>query len=380
MTLSSASSLVRQAHRQMDKARVQLRSNVVLDGEAWHLVPGDALQQYAPHLLKRPHHPTARQRDEHMYYVPCSICRRLSHEIALEGCNQCSHGPSRAAQDAAIARHEAAQRELATLKQGLRPDEATLGERPPADSTAQQVPRASRILVPSAGAEDWKRFLAEPEKHWRTGYSAKALASCWEAADGFPASVQALFDASPFEELHRLEMLLGIPEHRVPLPGGSRASQTDLFVLARARDGLAAIAVEGKVSEPFGPRVREWLAPTPSSIEGEPDIPPSSGKRERIEFVCSNLGLAEEDVADARYQLLHRTVSALIEAERFGARHAVMLVHSFSPMSEWFDDYKRFAALLGADGKQGELVRVRVPGDVRLYLGWATGEASYLTL
>ncbi len=87
----------------------------------------------------------------------------------------------------------------------------------------------SKILIPSSGAEAWQRFLAEPEKQWRTGYSAKALASCWEGADGFPASVQAVFDGSPFEELHGLEMLLGIPEHRVALPGGRRASQTDLF-------------------------------------------------------------------------------------------------------------------------------------------------------
>jgi len=26
------------------------------------------------------------------------------------------------------------------------------------------------------GPEDWKPLLAEPEKHWRTGYSAKTLA------------------------------------------------------------------------------------------------------------------------------------------------------------------------------------------------------------
>jgi hypothetical protein len=133
----------------------------------------------------------------------------------------------------------------------------------------------SKILIPSGGAEGWRRLLAESEKHRRSGYSAKALARCWEAADGSPPSVQALFDSARLEELHGLEMLLGIPEHRVPLPGGRRASQTDLFVLARANEGLAAIAVEGKVAEPFGPLVREWIAPKPSSVEGEPAIAPS---------------------------------------------------------------------------------------------------------
>jgi hypothetical protein len=45
-------------------------------------------------------------------------------------------------------------------------------------------------------------------------------------------------------------MLFSIPAYRVPLPGGRRASQTDLFALARANDGLAAIAVEGKSGRP----------------------------------------------------------------------------------------------------------------------------------
>ena len=238
----------------------------------------------------------------------------------------------------------------------------------------------SRILVPSGGAEGWKRFLAEPEKQWRTGYSAKALAHCWEGPDGFPPSVQALFDGSRFEELRGLEMLLGIPEHRVPLPGGRRPSQTDLFVLGRATDGLAAIAVEGKVAEPFGPLIREWLAPTPSPVEGEPDIPASEGKRQRLAFLSSNLGLAVDDVADARYQLLHRTVSALIEARRFAARHAVMLVHSFRARDDSYADYERFASMLDGDATKDELVAARVPGDVRLYLGWATGDETYLAL
>jgi hypothetical protein len=175
-------------------------------------------------------------------------------------------------------------------------------------------------------------------------------------------------------------MLLGIPEHRVPLPGGRRASQTDLFVLARANDGLAAIAVEGKVAEPFGPLVREWIAPTPSSIEGEPDIAPSEGKRERLTFLCSGLGLAADDIADARYQLVHRSVSALIEARRFAARYAVMLVHSFSERDDSFADYERFAAMLGADAARDELFAARVPGNVPLYLGWASGDRTYLTL
>jgi hypothetical protein len=69
----------------------------------------------------------------------------------------------------------------------------------------------TRILIPATDAADWQRLLAEPEKHWKSGYSAKALAHCWQNAEGFPASVRAVLDSSPFPRFHALTMLLGIP-------------------------------------------------------------------------------------------------------------------------------------------------------------------------
>ena len=51
----------------------------------------------------------------------------------------------------------------------------------------------SKILAFTSGPDDWKALLADPVKHWRPGYSARTLAYCWEAADGFPPEVaQAL--------------------------------------------------------------------------------------------------------------------------------------------------------------------------------------------
>jgi hypothetical protein len=57
-----------------------------------------------------------------------------------------------------------------------------------------------------------------------------------------------------------------------------------------------------------------------------------------------------------------------------------MLVHSFSERDESFADYEWFAVMLGADAKRDELVAVRVPGEVPLYLGWAIGDRTYLSL
>jgi hypothetical protein len=48
----------------------------------------------------------------------------------------------------------------------------------------------------------------------------------------------------------------------------------------------------------------------------------------------------------------------LIEAERFCAGHALMLVHSFSQTHEWFEDYAAFARLLGCEAKVGAIQHV----------------------
>jgi hypothetical protein len=220
-----------------------------------------------------------------------------------------------------------------------------------------------RILIPCSSAEEWKVFLADPG-HWRTGYSARSLAHCWQDAAGFPISVAQALESTP--SLSRSQVLFAIPEHKVPLPGGSRPSQTDLWVLARTDGGLVSIAVEGKVSEPFGPTVGEWLAS------------PSEGKLRRLDYLRELLQLPDPVPQDLRYQLLHRTASALIEAERYFAEHAVMLVHSFSQTDEWFSDFARFAEALGATAVKGELIAVPRRTRPTLYLGWVRGEAQYL--
>jgi hypothetical protein len=182
--------------------------------------------------------------------------------------------------------------------------------------------------------------------------------------------VRGLFAASPYPHFHEIEMLLAIPEWKVPLPGGERPSQTDLFVLARAPSGLAVIAVEGKVDEPFDALVGDWLA---AESGGE-----SVGKRERLDYLCSELGISAEAAMPLRYQLMHRTVSALIEARRFTAPHALMLVHSFSPTALWLDDYLAFAASLGAaEAGKDTISRVGDRGGVALYLGWCSGEQRW---
>lgn len=226
--------------------------------------------------------------------------------------------------------------------------------------------RPNRIYVPAPSADDWQGLLAEPDLHWKKGRSARALAHCWTDADGWPASFGAALTQAG---LGQLEILLGLPEHRVPLAGGARPSQTDLFVLARdATDGsLAALAVEGKLSEPFGPLASDWL----EEDEG--------GKRTRLRFLLETLGLSDTTTTGSlRYQLLHRTASAVIEARRFNAARALMIVHSFSGEQAGFSDYSVFAKMLGASPGVGVISQAHGCDGTQLWLGWVAGEPRFL--
>lgn len=223
----------------------------------------------------------------------------------------------------------------------------------------------AKIYIPATTAEQWSHLLAEPTKHWRKGFSARTLAYCWQDASGFPSEVDAVLQA--YEPLRGIELLLGLPEHQVPLPGGSRPSQSDIWCLARNGSGLVSMAIEGKVEEPFGPTVGEWLA------QG------SVGKSTRLVFLQEQLSLGSAPPDQIRYQLLHRTASAVIEAKRFFATRAVMLVHSFSPTHEWFDDFAAFARLLGIVPERNRVYSCGVRGGVDLHIGWVSGEQRFLT-
>lgn len=216
-----------------------------------------------------------------------------------------------------------------------------------------------RIYIPTTSADDWRRHLADPAKQWRSGYSARELAECWEKAEGFPPEFIELFARSENPALNQMELLLAIPEYQVTLPGGGHPSQNDLFILARAGDGrLAAIMVEGKAAEPFGDTLGSWL-------EGA-----SRGKQRRLRYLWQLLGLAAEPPLHIRYQLLHRTASAVLEAERFGAGYALMIVQSFNPEHRWLEDYQAFIKLFSANGGENELVELSCRNDICLHAGW----------
>lgn len=218
---------------------------------------------------------------------------------------------------------------------------------------------------------DWRSLLADPDKQWCRRASALELAVSWEGAQrterGIPPRVIDALDRNPV--LAGCRLLLAFPEHRVTLKGRGRASQTDLWAVLRAGDEYVSMAVEGKAGEAFGPTLGEWL------------IQPSDGKKERLDQLYQILQVATRPHSDElRYQLFHRTASAILEAERVGATIAIMLVQCF-PREDRDDaqswrDFTAFCAFLGASAVRGGLVQVRRPDGASLFLGWVDCKAA----
>ncbi|MBS3651249.1 hypothetical protein KEU06_21790 [Pseudaminobacter sp. 19-2017] len=163
------------------------------------------------------------------------------------------------------------------------------------------------------------------------------------------------------------ELIAAFPEHQVPLEGGGRNSQSDLFALLGIGAETAAMTVEAKVSEPFGPTLAEWTSPL------------TDGRRVRLAQINGLLGLPSELPGCLRYQLLHRTAAAVLEASRFRASRAIMIVQSYSPQRLWFDDFAAFAQLFGILARHDHLFETRLPSGLPLHLGWITGNPQMLT-
>lgn len=222
-----------------------------------------------------------------------------------------------------------------------------------------------RIFAFSSGPQDWQALLADPVRHWKSGYSARTLAHSWEIADGFPSEVASLLAESAEPLIANLTPILAVPEFKVPLPGGVQASQNDIFVLARSSSGPVSIMVEGKVNESFGPTVAEWQSKA------------SPGKEERLRFLQRALGLGNTPAGSIRYQLLHRAASAVITGEQYRAVAAILIVHSFSQALAGWSDYQTFTRLFGIEAVVGS-VQPLGTSNVPLFGLWVVGNPLFL--
>lgn len=189
-------------------------------------------------------------------------------------------------------------------------------------------------------------------------------AACWDAAaDRLPAEVAEALSAADVPELRDLRLLAAIPEWEEPLPGGSRASFTDILAVATNGGGLCTIAVEAKAGEDFGPTLSARRSDA------------SDGQESRIAYLQGLLGTTFDGAI--RYQLLHRTASAILAARDFHARAAVMLVQAWNSRPELRGDFDAFADAMGADRRGGVRVVERSEGP-KLFLVWCDGDPQFL--
>lgn len=194
-----------------------------------------------------------------------------------------------------------------------------------------------------------------------------SAAACWEDSQpNLPPEIQNILDSGSDAAIANLELLVALPEWEVELPGGERASQTDVLAITRNSSGLVILGVEAKVDETFGPTI------------GDKKAKHSDGQLERILFLEKTLGRNEPFDGQIRYQLLHRSVSALLTARAFHASTAVMLVHSFSRDSAWRNDFDRFCQELNCESLSPDLYEIPKIEGGRLLLGWCKGNEKYL--
>jgi len=221
------------------------------------------------------------------------------------------------------------------------------------------VAQLPRIHVPLRKPEDVIPHLGKGDQHWRDGYSAKSVCTSWFSANDVPHAVRHVLDQA--DEYRGAELIDAWLERCTHLPWGrGNPSQTDLLAILRLKDGLGVLGVEAKVKESFGPLVGDWLQ------DGRPN------KAERLGGLCELLQVRREGVTNLRYQLLHRTAAAVLEARRYAAQHAAMVVQSFCPNRTGLADFEAFAEAVGFGAVQADRIsRVKQLGTVSVRVGWA---------
>ena len=222
-----------------------------------------------------------------------------------------------------------------------------------------------RICVPTRTGAEWQLLLAKPKLHWKRGASAMTAAAAWEAAaDTLPPEIAQQFEGTSEPLLKGQRLLVALPEWQVTLPGGGTASSTDVLAICRNDLGLCILAVEAKVLEDFGPLLADKRSES------------SVGQTDRLAYLHSLLGVDRFDDT-IRYQLIHRTASALLTAREFHASVAVMLVHAFDTPAVQRDEFEAFRKALGAREISPRVYHAKQFQAPPLFLIWCDGDPTF---
>jgi hypothetical protein len=199
-------------------------------------------------------------------------------------------------------------------------------------------------------------FLGKGREHWKAQRSAYEAAYSWFKSDGLPVPIRDILkDDSAFSGAVLNKVVF---EKKAKLDEYGRESQTDVMAYLKTESGAAVLGIEAKVNESFGPLVREWN-----------DY--GTGKLRRLVGLLDRLKFRSMPIGDLRYQLFHRTVATLIEADIVGALDAAMIVQSFDDKQTGFKDFIAFADAFGTPiSLPGKLSPPKKLGKVTIRLGW----------
>ena len=195
--------------------------------------------------------------------------------------------------------------------------------------------------------DDWRTIIGP--KNWQPEASAYELAHCWAESGRLPIAISNAIERSGHAMLRGVTLHLCLVEKPVFLDTRTAPSMTDLMGYgSNGKGDEIIVAVEGKAKEPFALPVRAW-------VKGDALNPPATAtsrptRLRRLEFLSKHLAHTISPESPLRYQLLHRTVSAVLEAQLHGAAAALVLVHSFgADAGETFVDFRNFVREMGGD-------------------------------
>jgi len=192
-----------------------------------------------------------------------------------------------------------------------------------------------------------------------------STAFSWEKAGGIPNEIASLFTNAEDPALRDAALTIAIPEYKVEITGGSRPSQNDVFALLTCSGGLIAAMVEGKAREDFDEMLINWKKRTSPQ-----------GVNARLADIAEHIGLTAQIPDHIRYQLLHRTASAVIEARRFHAPYAAIIVQSFvtDDIENHYNDFCEFLRLYSKEAIKGRLLELTKDRGCRLFAAWVQSE------
>jgi hypothetical protein len=185
---------------------------------------------------------------------------------------------------------------------------------------------------PIRDIDEWFAYSppAQGAKQWKDTYSAKELARAW-LRPAPPAELLDLLATHP--DLAGMDVERAWPEAVIPLEQPAFAGNTrnaDLIAEGRCASGRVVIAVEAKSNEPLGEPVGLYVLRMREK--------PRSRLPDRVDNLTRALfgrpvetpdGL-DSTLAALRYQLVHATAGAILEAQRRQAAIAVCVTHTFA--------------------------------------------------